>query len=232
MTTLDGYASLLTAVKVRVRHGQVRAALAANRELLHLYWDIGGLIAARQSTEGWGAGVIPRLARDLDAELPGLKGFSERNLGRMVRFFQEYQGLDGQSLFLPQPVAQMGAVPDAPRPSTAALANEDAWRDEMWSLPWGHHFLLIERIDDRTVRDWYGVQAVREGWSRDVLAGMIKNHAHSRQGAAVTNFTTSLPEALLSSLPTIDVIEAELASDVVRPAEDDDKEDDAGGGST
>ena len=232
MTTLDGYASLLTAVKVRVRHGQVRAALAANRELLHLYWDIGRLIASRQSAEGWGAGVIPRLARDLAEGLPGSAGFSERNLKRMVRFFQEYRGLGALAGFVPQPAAQMGAVPDAPRPSTAALANEDAWRDEMWSLPWGHHFLLIERVSDRAVRGWYAAEAVRQGWSRVTLATMLKSEAHARQGGAVTNFAKSLPEAQSTSLPTIDVIEAELASDVVRPAEEDDKEDDAGGGST
>ena len=220
MTELDTYAGLLSEVKARVRHGQVRAALAANRELLHLYWDIGRLIAARQSTEGWGAAVIPRLARDLEAELPGLKGFSPRNLGRMVRFFQEYQALESQLRFsprpvakiaspaagrpteiVPQPVAETGAGPEeAPSPMTTSLAGSpDAeahgWRDEMWSLPWGHHFLLIERIDDRTVRAWYGVQAVHDGWSRDVLATMIKSQAHARQGAAITNFAKSLPEA-------------------------------------
>jgi hypothetical protein len=30
-----------------------------------LHWEIGRLIAKRQQKEGWGAGVIPQLARDL-----------------------------------------------------------------------------------------------------------------------------------------------------------------------
>jgi len=41
------------------------------------------MIQAKQSQEGWGAGVIPRLASDLKNELPEQKGFSERNLGYM-----------------------------------------------------------------------------------------------------------------------------------------------------
>lgn len=73
------YATLLGDIKQRVRHGQTRAMLAVNAELIRLYWDIGALIHARQQQESWGAGVIPRLARDLHNELPEEKGFSERN---------------------------------------------------------------------------------------------------------------------------------------------------------
>jgi hypothetical protein len=38
--------------------------------MIAMYWDIGRLIAAGQEKEGWGAGVIPRLAADLKNELP------------------------------------------------------------------------------------------------------------------------------------------------------------------
>lgn len=87
------YRDLLREIKTRVRTGQHRAALSANAEMIAMYWDIGRMIAARQKEEGWGAGVIPRLAADLKNELPEEKGFSERNLKRMVRFFLEYSDL-------------------------------------------------------------------------------------------------------------------------------------------
>jgi hypothetical protein len=48
------YATLLGDIKQRVRHGQTRAVLAVNAELIRLYWDIGALIHARQQREGWG----------------------------------------------------------------------------------------------------------------------------------------------------------------------------------
>ena len=38
----------------------------------------------------WGAGVIPRLARDLRNELPEVRGFSERNIKLMLPFYREY----------------------------------------------------------------------------------------------------------------------------------------------
>ncbi|MBI3885009.1 MAG: DUF1016 domain-containing protein [Opitutae bacterium] len=89
----SGYSPLLADLKSRVRTAQVKAALAANRELLTLYWDIGRLLRERQTREGWGAAVIPRLSRDLRAEFPEMQGFSERNIGRMVAFHREYPGL-------------------------------------------------------------------------------------------------------------------------------------------
>lgn len=67
-----------------------------------MYWDIGRMIAARQKEEGWGTGVIPRLAADLKNELPEEKGFSERNIKRMLRFYTEYSALPSK---VPQPAA-------------------------------------------------------------------------------------------------------------------------------
>ena len=80
-----GYAALLSEIKARLQQAQTRAMLAASAELVRLYWDIGRLIDARQQHEGWGAGVIPRLARELKNELAEVKGFSERNIKLMVQ---------------------------------------------------------------------------------------------------------------------------------------------------
>jgi hypothetical protein len=111
-TELARYGELLRQIKLRISGAQSRAMLAVNAELVRLYWDIGVLIATRQAAQGWGAGVIPRLAQDLRNELPDLKGFSERNLKLMVQFAQEYPDLFqiGQ-----RAVAQLGA-PDAAPP--------------------------------------------------------------------------------------------------------------------
>ena len=62
---LTFYRDLLGDIKTRVRVGQHRVALSANAEMIGMYWDIGRMIAARQKLEGWGTGVIPRLAADL-----------------------------------------------------------------------------------------------------------------------------------------------------------------------
>ncbi len=211
---------LLSEIKTRVRAGQNRAALSANAELIALYWDIGRMIATRQKAEGWGAGVIPRLAADLKNELPEEKGFSERNLKRMVRFFREYSDL---ASFMPQAAALLSkddqieaqAAPQTHPPANLqqpaakfeetddkefpnvpqAAAHLPIPLDVLFGLPWFHHVVLIEKLKDLPLRYWYAHQALEQGWSRDTLTEQIKNRAHERQGAAVTNFERTLPEA-------------------------------------
>nr|WP_311527382.1 PDDEXK nuclease domain-containing protein [uncultured Ralstonia sp.] len=85
-TAPEGYADWLIALKTRIHTAQQRAALAVNRELVELYWQIGRDILARQAEQGWGAKVIERLAHDLRAAFPEMKGFSRANLLYMRAF--------------------------------------------------------------------------------------------------------------------------------------------------
>ena len=85
-----GYAELLTELKDRIGQAQVRAALAVNRELVLLYWRVGRDILARQQAAGWGAKVIDRLGKDLQAAFPGVAGFSPRNLKYMRAFAEAW----------------------------------------------------------------------------------------------------------------------------------------------
>lgn len=125
---LPGYGELLEALKTRIRGAQVRAALAANRELIELYWDVGRAIVGRQQSDEWGTSVIERLSRDLRAAFPEAHGFSPRNLWRMRQFYLAYtepeppphdtaaatdtsppRRVDVRSVFLPQLVAESPA---------------------------------------------------------------------------------------------------------------------------
>jgi predicted nuclease of restriction endonuclease-like (RecB) superfamily len=90
MTTLAGYDEFLNDLKGRIRQAQVRAALAVNRELVTLYWQIGREILSRQQAQGWGARVVDLLSRDLRHEFPEMKGFSPRNLKYMRAFAEAW----------------------------------------------------------------------------------------------------------------------------------------------
>ena len=236
----EGYPALLEGIKQRIHAARVRATLAANAELIRLYWDIGRAIDQRQQREGWGAGVIPRLARDIRNDLPEVKGFSERNIKRMLAFCRAYgdlstivpqaaaqlpeassralppailpqpaaklkraakvpqpvaqlksaSGRTSVSPILPQPAAKLKRAAKVPQPAAQLQAFDGA---VLLALPWFHHVLLMEKIKDLPTRLWYMQQAVAQGWSRSVLALMIDNRAHARQGRAVTNFDQQLP---------------------------------------
>ena len=180
----NDFALLLTEVKQRIQLAQTQAVLAVNSELVRLYWDIGRIISARQKLEGWGAAVIPRLARELKNEMPELKGFSERNIGRMIAFYREYPD---PSAFLPQPAAKISSPVKMPQPA-AKLGTA-----LLWAIPWFHHIVLMEKVKDIPTRYWYMEQTLANGWSRNILAMQIEAKAHARHGKARSNFALTLP---------------------------------------
>jgi len=192
---LTGYADLLADLKTRIRSAQVRAVLAVNAELVQLYWDIGRIIDDRQQREGWGSAIIPRLARGLHNELPDLKGFSERNIGRMIALYRAYPEPEA---FLPQPAAKTPDPAILPQPA-AKLTTAS-----FWLIPWFHHVILMEKVKDHTVRRWYMQQTLANGWSRNVLALQIDAQAHARHGKTVSNLAARLP------VPQSDLIQQTL----------------------
>jgi len=183
---LANFTTLLKDIKSRIQQAQSLAVLSVNAQLIRLYWDIGQMIDTRQQAEGWGAAVIPRLSRELANELPEEKGFSERNIKRMLAFYREYPD---PAAIVPQPVAQLPASKKVPQTVAQTGTSTDSL---LWAIPWGHHALLMEKVDAGN-RLWYMQQTLANGWSRNVLQLMIKSEAHHRQGKALTNFERLLP---------------------------------------
>jgi predicted nuclease of restriction endonuclease-like (RecB) superfamily len=172
------FSRLLKEVKTRIQQAQARAMLSVNSELIRLYWDVGRTISEKQKSEGWGSSVIPRLAKELSGELSELKGFSERNLGRMIAFYRTYPDV---SAILPPVVAKLESE------------GNSHFATVFWGIPWVHHVLLMERIKQQEIRFWYMGQILKNGWSRNILLEMIKSKTHERQGKAVSNFARLLP---------------------------------------
>ena len=183
----DDYAAVLASLKQRVRQSQTKAMLAVNREMIQLYWDIGGLIALRRDQDGWGKKTVERLARDLQVEFPGVKGFSPTSIWRMRAFFLAYAGsqrVQSQAVtelddkVLSQPVTEPLCCP-VPAPFS--------------DIPWGHNQVLLFKLKDAESRRWYATKTIEHGWSRAVLTVQIESGLYQREGKAVTNFATTLP---------------------------------------
>jgi predicted nuclease of restriction endonuclease-like (RecB) superfamily len=62
---IEGYAQLLTDLKARIQAARTRVALAANQEVIGLYWDIGKMVVERRQNHKWGDAVSDRLSQDL-----------------------------------------------------------------------------------------------------------------------------------------------------------------------
>jgi len=169
------YGELLADIKARIAQSRVKAVLAANHELIALYWQIGRLIVERQRLQGWGNSIVEQLARDIQSAFPGISGFSRNNIWRMRAFYLAYTE---KVTNLARPV-QDSSASNAPLP--------------VKQLPWGQNIELLQRLRDPVRRFWYAQEALEHGWSRAVLVHQIKSRLYERQGNAVTNFEAALP---------------------------------------
>jgi predicted nuclease of restriction endonuclease-like (RecB) superfamily len=63
-----------------------------NAQLVELYWQVGAYISHKLEQSEWGDAVVQQLADYLARTQPGLRGFTRRNLFRMLKFYQVYRG--------------------------------------------------------------------------------------------------------------------------------------------
>ena len=185
------YPAFLVALKERILRARISAARAVNHELVLLYWDIGQGIVGKQQTAGWGDAVVERLAADLQAEFPAMRGFSVGNIWRMRQFYQ----LHAQPEFLAQVARETGPIPKG---TTKGEFLAQAVREMAASVPWGHHVLMLGRIADPAARLYYLQATARFGWTRNVLLNQIKADVYERAVAEkkTHNFELALPEHL------------------------------------
>lgn len=189
-TNIQFYGNLLSDIKTRLRTSQLRAVMAVNSEMLNTYWDIGRIINQRQQTEGWGKGIIPKLANDLKNELPEIKGFSVRNIQFMIQFYNEYPYLIAGLQSITHFEDTKKAIAKLP---VSQLQETNIQHSIILNTGWAHHIVLFQKIKELPTRYWYMQQSIINGWSRDTLVSVINNKLHSRQGKATNNFLTTLP---------------------------------------
>ena len=202
------YLRFVADLKARIQSARLSAARSVNRDLILLYWDIGRGIVDKQQTAGWGDAVVERLAADLRAAFPDMRGFSVVNLWRMKQLYLDYTAPE----FLSQAVRELKvrgtgskklsqAVRESGPTSGDTTETEflaQAVRELVASIPWGHHANLLARLTDPAARLYYLRATAQLGWSRNVLLNQIKAGAYERavKEKKTHNFTLALPEHL------------------------------------
>ena len=160
------YKNWLKDLKQKVLQTQLKAAIQVNSTLLQFYWELGEAIVQRQAQSNWGDGFLKQLSRDLMAEFPEIKGFSERNLKyiRQWVLFYANDKVIGQ-----QAVAQLAQI------------------------PWGHNLKIISHCQNIKEALYYLENTLKYGWSRSVLTHQMESGLWQREGKAITNFSQTLP---------------------------------------
>lgn len=194
------YKELLVELKQQIRSAQAKAALAVNTSLIQLYWNMGKMIADNQALFDGRNNYVAQLAKDLKDEFQDIKGFSRANLFFIRKFYQFYSTFSVQQLVrlnetgeiqasMQQAVAlNLDSVQQPVRPKSFGILPL------LYQVPWGHHVLIFNKIKAVEEALFYLQQTIEHNWSRAILILQIEQNLYQRQGKAITNFKTTLPE--------------------------------------
>ncbi len=167
------YALWVKELVKRYRSSQIKAAVKVNGELLHYYWQLGKDIEEKQADNKYGSKFYATLSRDLRHEMPDVEGLSETSVRYAKRIYTLY---NQQVAILPQVVERLYS--------------------DLFSIPWGHHRYIIDKCSNDSDKALFYVRQTQEnGWSRDMLLNMLGTDLYERNGKAVTNFKSTLPDA-------------------------------------
>ena len=133
-----------------IRSAQQNSAVAVNTQLIGLYWQVGAFISQKLERAEWGDSVVEQLAAHIASTLPGLRGFTRRNLFRMRQFYEAYK------------------------------TDENLVSALLTQMPWTHHLMLLSQCQMPHQREFYMRTAIEQKWSSRELDRQLQSALFER----------------------------------------------------
>ena len=187
------YNDAVKQIKTAILQSQAKALKGVNQEQLALYYGIGRFISQNSRAGFWGKDAIDTISRQLSTEVPGLRGFSPRNLRNMRMFYEEWKCLDTN-------LADASAKLDFGNKSADESANLDSCKSlapleiadipivAFFSIGFSHHTLILSKTKTLEERRYYIQLCSDLQLSYDALERKIAEDAYHNQGNMPNNF--------------------------------------------
>lgn len=193
------YNDAVKQIKTAILQSQAKALKGVNQEQLALYYGIGRFISQNSRAGFWGKDAIDTISRQLSTEVPGLRGFSPRNLRNMRMFYEEWKCLDTN-------LADASAKLDFGNKSANESANLDSCKSlapleiadipivAFFSIGFSHHTLILSKTKTLEERRYYIQLCSDLQLSYDALERKIAEDAYHNQGNMPNNFGMTIPD--------------------------------------
>ncbi len=141
------YNKILSNIINHIEQSKLRAFSEVNKSLLLAYWAIGRELNENSS---YGKSVVEYLSRDLRLKYPAVKGYSQRNLWNMKKFYEAYHKL--------QPLVA----------------------DLIFKISWSNHLLILTKTHSDEEKQFYLKMCINERWSKRELLRQLDSSLFER----------------------------------------------------
>lgn len=195
--TSINYNQAIHAIRDAILKSRYRAATLVNSELLSLYFGIGKFISENSRNHFWGTNAIDSISVKLQAELPGLRGFSPVNIKRMRQFYEEWKKYfhtaeNQNSIIRPLLADEIQTdllLANCP-PAADELTSEQ--KKSFLSIGFTHHCEIIAKTKSFEERIFYIELCSTEFWSKEKLRYKLKSDLFTKQGSLPNNFEKTI----------------------------------------
>ena len=210
------YNKAVEVIKGAILQSQYQAAKEVNRVQLALYFGIGKYVSENSRKGFWGKGAIEFISKQLQKELPGLRGFSANSLKNMRKFYENWTMLDA-TIPLSSYNSTITNVEIEDDNSTIAIVElervendieinipmriqeiQDFPIEDFFRVPFTHHVRIIEGVKDLKTRYYYIHKTAEELLSVDKLIALIKAGDYEHSGTMPSNFVKTLTNASMA----------------------------------
>jgi len=197
MSEVTNYDSAVETIKTAILQSQYDAARSVNEKQLMLYYGIGKYISANSREGHWGTGAIDTISERLRKEMPGLRGFSARNLKNMRLFYEEWEHAilpesnSNDKLKSPVITGDLENAITVNRQLQLPIYTE-GFQKAFFSIGFTHHIMIITKAKDVDERIFYIKRSADEKYSVKELKQSIASDDYHHQGALPNNFTKTL----------------------------------------
>ncbi len=196
------YSNAILLIKSAILKSRYRAAALVNRELLSLYYGIGKYISENSRDHFWGTNAIETISKQLQQELPGLRGFSIRNLKYMRQFYEAWeqvfvnrQPTTGEIRPLSMDEIETDLLTVNRQLPTADLQLSDL--EHFLSIGFTHHYEILAKTNLLEERLFYIQRCATEFWSVEKLKYNLKSNLYAKQGKLPNNFKATISDVNL-----------------------------------
>ena len=210
MNEARNYDAAVQIIKTAILQSQYDAARSVNEKQLTLYYGIGKYISLNSRKGFWGKGAIDAISDRLQRELPGLRGFSARNLRNMRTFYEEWSMLEAGPTAAGQHNLELASAksPDSSvlAVATAKLPDESFWQlqlpkssdfpiAEFLKMGFTQHLVVLGKVKAHPERLFYIRRCAEQKFSVEDLEASIARDDYGHQGSLPNNFPQTLSAA-------------------------------------
>lgn len=222
--TEEGYSEAVQTIKAAILRSQYKAARAVNAEQLSLYYGIGRYVSLNSREGFWGTAAIATISRQLQKELPGLRGFSATSIKKMRQFYEEWESvlnrppmagdLKQTDIELNKDIIDTNILLYLNRPPLAG----DLDIEELLSISFSHHIEILNKTTSQEERTFYIRQTIKNRWNKYSLRAHLEADDFHHQGSMPNNFAQTLSDSK-QSLRAIEMFKDQYLLDFINVEE-------------